>query len=728
MMNLLRILTVALLAATWSFATESNDVTEANIAKVTATLLEKSHFAGDRRNNDVSSKFLQRYLDILDPAHLYFLESDVKEFEPYKKDLEELTLKEGDISPARKIFDRYLERLAQRVNFAKAALTNETFTFTGHDELLTNRDKQPPPKDLDAAKKLWHDYLRYEYLQEKLGKTKPAEIAKTLTKRYDRTLRSMKQFTEDQVFEVYLTALAHVYDPHSDYLGPRQLEDFSISMSLSLFGIGAVLQSDDGYCKIAELMPGGPAANSKLLKPGDRIVAVAQEGKEPEDIIEMPLIKAVPLIRGPKGSKVTLTIIPADAADSSVRKTITLVRDEIKLADQEAKARIVDLPTTAGKTLRLGVIDLPSFYQGDKKHDKEMSSASVDVAKLIEKLKKENVKGIILDLRRNGGGSLDEAIKLTGLFIEYGPVVQTKDATGHVNIARDPDPEVLYDGPLVVLTSRLSASASEILAGALQDYGRAIIVGDTSTFGKGTVQSMIPLENVMQRFGLDGGEKPGALKLTISKFYRPSGSSTQLKGVIPDVILPSPLSHLKVGESEMPDSLPWDTIHSSYYENLNRVAPYLDTLRKDSTSRMATNEEFVWLNDDIARLQKQLDHPVVSLNEKERIKEKDDQEARDKSRQAEREKHPAPTQTQYEITLKNASLPGLPAPMAFTNSVSTNLVSSVSTNAEDKPPAADITMEEAKQILADYIRLLGTGTNAPALPAGSVATVPSTIQ
>jgi carboxyl-terminal processing protease len=724
MTYVLRIIIIAALLSSWASADETNSPAEANIAKVTATLLEKSHFAAGRAHQDLSAKFLTRYLEMLDPARLYFLESDIQEFAPYEKSLEDLTLKDGDINPSKKIFQRYIERLEQRVNYAKAALTNETFTFTGQEELLVNREKAPRPKDLADAQKLWRDYLRHEYLSEKLGKTKPDEISKTLTKRYDRTLRTMKQLTDDQVFEVYLTALAHVFDPHSDYLGPRQLEDFAISMSLSLFGIGAVLQSDDGYCKIAELMPGGPAAKSKLLKPGDRIITVQQEGKEPEDIIEMPLTKAVPLIRGPKGTKVTLTIIPADAADTSVRKTITLVRDEIKIEDQEAKARMFDTPIGGNKTLRLGVIELPSFYQGEKKRGKESSSATADVAKLIEKLKKENVQGIILDLRRNAGGSLDESIRLTGLFIEYGPVVQTKDSNGKVTVSRDPDPDVLYDGPLVVLTSRLSASASEILAGAIQDYGRGIIIGDTSTFGKGTVQSMIPLDNIMGRFGLDGGEKPGALKLTISKFYRPSGSSTQLKGVVPDLVLPSALSHLKIGESEMTDSLPWDTILPSYYETINRVTPYLPLLQSNSLARVNTDQEFSWLQDDINRLRKQLDHPVVSLNEQVRIKERDEQEARDKQRQDIRAKRPAPAWTQYDITLKNLTTPGLPAPTPFTNSIPTNATASVtSTNgaAADKAPALDIALEEAKRILADYILLLG----GQPLPHPNLATAPT---
>jgi carboxyl-terminal processing protease len=314
-----------------------------------------------------------------------------------------------------------------------------------------------------------------------------------LTHRYERILFAAQQRKDDQILEVYLSALAHAYDPHSDYMGRRQSEDFGIAMNLSLVGIGASLQSDDGYCKIRELIPGGPAARSKLLKVGDRIVAVAEDGKEPIDLVDMPLVEAVGLIRGAKGTVVRLTVIPADSGDSSARKTIRLVRDKIHLEDQEAKARLVEVPGQGGRVAHLGVIDLPAFYSGSGgEHESAQRGATADVAKLVKKLKQEKVQGIILDLRRNGGGSLEEAIALTGLFIKRGPVVQTKDPGGDIQVNYDPDPSILYDGPLVVLTSRLSASASEILAGALQDYGRALVVGDESTFGKGTVQSMVP--------------------------------------------------------------------------------------------------------------------------------------------------------------------------------------------------------------------------------------------
>lgn len=707
-------MSAALLQPVWLVAAETA-AEEANIAKVTASLLEQSHFAAHRYDGDLSAKFLDRYLDSLDGTHSLFLESDVAEFGPYRSDLEQLTLKEGDISPAQKIFTRYLERLEQRATYVTNVLAREQFEFAGHDTYSLDRRHAPRPRDLAAAEQLWHQQLRYEYLQEKLSKKKPAEIVTTLTKRYERTLRMMKQYGGDQVFETYLNALAHVYDPHSDYLGRRQLEEFDIAMRLSLFGIGAQLQYDDGYCKIRELLPGGPALAGGLIKPGDRIVAVAQDGKEPVDIIEMPLADAVQLIRGPKGTKVTLTLIPADAADSSVRKTVTLVRDEIRLEKQEAQARIVDWPVRRGETLRLGVIDLPSFYVGEKTTDGGHTDATSDVIKLIKKLKAEGIQGLILDLRPNGGGSLDEAIRLSGLFIKSGPIVQTKDSDGDVSVSRDPDPSELYDGPMVVLTSRASASASEILAGALQDYGRAVIVGDTSTFGKGTVQNMILLGPLMRRFGLDGGDNPGALKLTIREFYRPGGSSTQLKGVASDIVLPSPLSVLKIGEGEMDDCLPWDKVAAAKYDKLDLVSPYLAELRARSARRVAHNEDFIWLREDIVRAKQRFDQPVM-LNETLRRREIAQQEGREKVREHARAHRRPSEEVQYEITLQDVSQPGLPAPM---NVVATNASVTVTNHPmdnlaladpfaddKDKDPTADITLEETKRILANYIELM----------------------
>ena len=699
--------------------TPTTDSDEGNIARVIARVLANSAYSGHSETKEVSGKFLDRYLDMLDANRIYFLESDIEEFKPYRFDLEALTFKRGDTRPAHVIFDRFLQRLDQRVAYTQELLKTNVFDFTGQDTYQWDRRHAARPRDLAEAKQVWRQNLRYDYLQEKLSDKKPEEIVKTLSRRYERSIGAMRKWKADEVLEIYLTALAHAYDPHSDYMGRRQAEDFSIAMNLSLVGVGATLQSDDGYCKIRELLPGGPAARSKLLKVGDRIVAVAQDRKEPVDIVDMPLTEAVGLIRGAKGTVVRLTIIPAGSADSSVRKTISLVRDEIKLEDQEAKARIVDVKGGNGQVSRLGIIDLPSFYSGmeNGKHSGQRSS-SADVARLIERLKREKVRGIILDLRRNGGGSLEEAISMTGLFFKSGPVVQTKDASGGVHVDYDPDPAVLYDGPLVLLTSRLSASASEILAAALQDYGRALVVGDPATFGKGTVQSMMPLADVMRRFGVPVEADPGALKLTIRKFYRPNGGSTQLKGVESDIVLPSPTAALKVGEAEMPDPLPWDQVPPARHSELGRVAPCVPALRNASAKRIAASKDFTWLHEDSDRMKAQIDRPVVSLNEKERRQEKAEIKARAEVRKKERASRQALPETQYEITLKNADQPDLPKPLPAVKhppvaESQEDDPESPDLAQDDKAPAADSTLQEAEHILLDYVGLLAAGTNNP---------------
>jgi carboxyl-terminal processing protease len=692
---------------------------EAKVAATTARLLQKSSYAGHQDTETISGKFVDRYLDMLDGNRIYFLQSDIEEFAPYHTNLEAMVIRNGDTRPAHEIFNRFLQRLEQRVAYNKELLATNAFDFTGRDSYRWDRHDAPRPRDLAEAKELWRQNLRYDYLQEKLNDRKPEDIVKSLSRRYERILHETQQWKEDQVLELYLTALAHAYDPHSDYMGARQSQDFSIAMNLSLVGIGASLQADDGCCKIRELIPGGPAARSKLLKVGDRIVAVAQDGKEPVDIVDMPLQEAVGLIRGAKGTVVRLTVVPANSPDSSARKTISLVRDQIHLEDQEAKAQLVEVPGQGGRVSRLGIIDLPSFYSGSESDNgSAQKSASADVAKLLHKLKLENVQGIILDLRRNGGGSLQEAISLTGLFIKRGPVVQTRSVDGEVHVESERGTRELYDGPLVVLTSRLSASASEILAGALQDYGRALIVGDAATFGKGTVQSLVPLSDLMERFGLPVHSKtdPGVLKLTIRKFYRPDGSSTQLKGVLSDIVLPSPTGVLKQGEAEMPDPLPWDSVTPAQHAEFDRVAHWLPALREASARRVAASQDFTWLREDDDRIQAQLTNPVVSLNESVRRQEKAENEARAEARKKERAARLAPLETRYEIALKNADQSGLPKPLSAT--AHSTIVAQVLVQSDlpeqglvGKDLASDSILEETQHILLDYIALLNASSN-----------------
>jgi carboxyl-terminal processing protease len=807
------------------------------IASATAYMLTNYHYLKKPFDETVSSQFLDRYLETLDPQHMHFTQADLAEFEPYRTNLNRLTIPgrhPGDTRPACEIFNRFMERLQQRTAYMDDLLQHEKFTFDKDERILINRKHEPYPANLEEAKKLWRERLRFEYLQELLGKIggrkknlaaamknnlpkeatnalaqstapwkagplnpalaasparpdtrraqaikspkggeqKPApptgagergakaepatvapappsaaastvppkktddeEIVDTLLHRYHRTLRFFTEWNNEDVLQCYLTALAHVYDPHSDYLGRAQLEQFSISMNLSLFGIGAELVSEDGYCKIRRLLPGGPAIKSKLIKEGDRIVAVAQSNQPPVDVVEMSLNKAVQLIRGPKGTEVHLTLIPA-GADASTRTVVTLVRDEIPLEEQAAKARVIELPQNRdGAPLRLGVIELPSFYAtfdtSGSKDKPEPKSTTADVAKLLDKLKQEKVAGVILDLRANGGGSLEEAIKLTGLFIKSGPVVEVREANGNEQDANDPDPSVRYEGPLIVLTSRHSASASEILAGALQDYGRALIVGDASTHGKGTVQSVNNLRALIRVADRAPTNDPGALKLTIKEFFRPSGMSTQLKGVIPDIVLPSVANESKeIGESAFDNPLPCDRIASRKFDHFNLVEPYLTELRRRSAERVAADKEYAYVREDIELFKQRQADKTISLNERQRLREQEDNELRQKARDRERLSRPEPTEKVYEITLKQADLPGLPPPVARTNAALARLSghpvaspSGTMTNSAaaalggeksdeeeaEKPPPTDAPLLEAEHILVDYLSLLPKG-------------------
>jgi carboxyl-terminal processing protease len=740
---------------------------DGQIAYVAALILQRHHYTKQPFDDTVSSKFLDRYIEAYDPQHLHFTQDDLAEFERYRTNLGRLTLNlrhAADTRPAFEIFNRFIERLQQRVAYSDELLQNEEFKFDTDERITINRHEMPYPKDLNEARQLWRERLRYDYLQEKLGKedarkkraaahttenqpsaetkadskpkTDAEDIVDTLKHRYHRNVHTFAEWNHDDVLQVYLTTLARVYDPHSDYMGHAQLDSFAITMNLSLFGIGAELGTEDGYCVIRRLLPGGPAEKSKKIAVNDRIVAVAQSNQPPTDIVEMNLNKAVQLIRGPKGTEVRLTIIPA-GENASTRNVIPMIRDEIKLEDQAAKSKLIEWPDSNGGNVRLGVIDLASFYAtfdaSNSKDKPEPKSTTADVARLLTKLKQEHVDGVILDLRRNGGGSLEEAIHLTGLFIKQGPVVQVRDSEGAIEEDDDNDPSVLYDGPLIVLTSRFTASASEILAGALQDYGRAIIVGDRSTHGKGTVQSVNKLGMYLNLTGDWATNDPGALKLTIKKFYRASGASTQLQGVTPDIILPSVANESKdIGESALENPLAADAIKSAKYEHLNLVEPYLGELRQHSEQRVASEREFDYVREDIDLFRKQQADKTISLNAQVRLKEKEEADARDKARKKERLTRKVPPEKAYEITLKQAVLPGLPPPIEKTNNVaagsspralpamggaSTNSASvtpkalragEVAGDEEEDVKAADIdaTLVEAEHILVDYLGVL----------------------
>jgi len=710
----LGVLALTLAAGLSSRARQATDITEGSIAKLAARILEQSQYSHHPLDDEIATKFLDRYLEELDGQHLIFFQSDLEEFASYRTTLDEL-IKAGNTTPAHVIYDRFLHRLQQRVTYATESLRSDSFDFTGNDRYTVERRDLLPPKDLDEAVQLWRQRLRYEYLQEKLNNKKPDEIVRTLSKRYSSLLRAAREAGNDDVIELYLTALANAYDPHSDYLGRAEYESLAIEMRLSLFGIGAELTSENGYPKIGRILP-GPAARSRQLKPGDRIISVAQNGKEPLDVVDMPISKVADMIRGPKGTQVRLTVIPADATDPSVRKTVALTREEIKLEDKEAKARIIEMPDEKGRALRLGVLDLPSFYEDmDGRKTLHHKSTTEDVAKLLKKLKRENISGLILDLRQNGGGSLDEAINLTGLFIKKGPVVQVKDSAGKITVGSDKNSSALYDGPLIVLTSRFSASASEILAGALQDYERALIVGDSSTFGKGTVQSVLELAPLMKRLALATDYNPGGLLVTVQKFYRPGGSSTQLRGVGSDIVLPSLSGIAEVGEASLFNPLPWDQIRGAKFEKWHVVRPYVEALRQRSAQRVASDQEFAYLREDIDRLKKSLAEKSVSLNEAQRREQIQEAKARLVSRRAARQKQIAPNWRVFDLTLENLDQPSLPSPVGRTNPASAEMRHLLGANddsnllsnefSDGMIPTVDIVLEETERILADYVAL-----------------------
>ncbi|MBM3459152.1 MAG: tail-specific protease, partial [Armatimonadetes bacterium] len=486
-------------------------------------------------------------------------------------------------------------------------------------------------------------------------------------------------------------------------------DDFDISMKLSLFGIGALLSSEDGYCKIVELTPGGPALLSGKLKPGDRIVGVAQGDTEFVDVIEMKLNKIVEMIRGAKGTTVRLKVIPAGSPDTSTTKVVSLVRAEVKLEEQEAKAKVFDTTGTDGKRQRLGVIELPSFYESPAQPGRPGKSATEDVRRLIGKLKTEGCEGLVLDLRRNGGGSLQEAIRLSGLFIRKGPVVQVRSSDGRESEDDDPDAGIAYDGPLVVLTSRMSASASEILAGCLQDYDRAVVVGDVSTHGKGTVQTLLGLQELMERSGIRLKRNPGAIKVTIQKFYRPSGASTQLEGVKPDIILPSLSTHLDIGEKALDNPLAWDTIPSSQFEKFHLIQSRLPELRKRSEARVGADPDFRWVREEAERLQKLRARKSVSLNEAQRLQEKKEIAERQAARVTDLKNRPETKDVVRPLALKQVDTPGLPAPVKDVPKAPRPRPGSPAPDEDDAEAAQvnapDFTLNEARRILLDLVSL-----------------------
>jgi len=684
-------------------------------------LLEEGHYTRQKLNEEVSRKFLQTYLEMLDFSHLFFTQKDVDELTAKYGTSMAGDVLLGNLKPAFDIYALYTKRVDDRVAKIKELL-KQPIDFKSNATVELSRQKSSWPKDEAEADQLWRGRISNELLQEHLSEHPIEPPAQLVARRYDRLARNIHEEDKDEQMKLYLDALAQAYDPHSEYLSKADMKNFSINMGLSLVGIGAMLRSEDGYAKIESLVPGGPAQSDGRLKVGDRISAVAQGPADYVDVREMRLDKVVEMIRGKKGTHVRLLVIPSDATDPSRRKNVELVRDEIKLKDQEARADIIIRKDENGDPIKLGWLTLPSFYADMDKHQK---STTRDVLALLKRLKKENIAGLVIDLRRNGGGSLEEALSLTGLFLKSGPIVQTKDYNGSIRVSANPDPGIAYSGPMVVLTSRQSASASEIFAAALQDYGRAVIVGDKNTFGKGTVQTILPIGRFASLLG-SRSDEDGALKLTIQKFYRVAGGSTQLHGVASDVVLPSLSDLPEFGEGALKNALPYDEVAKARYTKWSDShSLFIDQLGRRSEERIKNDPEFHYVMEDIGRLRHKLDENRISLNEDQRKKELQEDKLRKETRSKDRLARNQEEPRIYRVTLDTVDKPNLQlimypgklaeakkngtAPKVDPDAASdadTDLISGTASADDDtKTPAIDPERDEALNILADLVDL-----------------------
>jgi carboxyl-terminal processing protease len=690
------------------------------VAMSVGRLLEEGHYTRQKLNEEVSNKFLQTYLELLDFSHLFFTQKDVDELNAKYGSSMAGDVLLGTLKPAYEIYALYTKRVDERVAKVKELL-KQPIDFKSNATVELSRQKSPWPKDEAEADELWRGRIANELLQEHLSEHPIEPAPQLVARRYDRLARNVHEQDKDEQIKLFLDALAQAYDPHSEYLSKADMKNFSINMGLSLVGIGAMLRSEDGYAKIESLVVGGPAQVDGRLKVGDRITAVAQGPAEFVDVREMRLDKVVEMIRGKKGTRVRLLVIPSDATDPSRRKNVELVRDEIKLKDQEARADIIIKKDENGDPIKLGWLTLPSFYADMDKHQK---STTRDVLALLKRLKKENIAGLVVDLRRNGGGSLEEALSLTGLFLKSGPIVQTKDYNGYIRISSDPDSGIAYTGPLVVLTSRQSASASEIFAAALQDYGRAVIVGDKNTFGKGTVQTILPIGRFASLLGSHNDED-GALKLTIQKFYRVAGGSTQLHGVASDIVLPSLSDLPEFGEGALKNALPYDEAAKAKYTKWSDShSLFVDQLRRRSEERVKNDPEFHYVMDDMDRLRHKIDENRISLNEDLRKKELQDDKLRKETRSKERLARNGEEPQIYRVTLDTVDKPNLQLVMypgklaeAKKNGVSpkvdpeaasdadSDLTAGADTQGDTKEPVIDPERDETLNILTDLVAL-----------------------
>ena len=672
-------------------------------ARTLIKLLEEVHYNRDAVTASSYAEVIPDYLTTLDGQRLFFLETDKAGFvERYKPDSLYWTLTSmGKIDAAFAIFTVYQKRVTDRVDWIQQALKG-AFDLTTNDSYLIDRSKAAWPSSLVDADRLWHQRLRFELIKEVLNKKTLDEAKKNVGKRYARLLKNMGDMESSDISEMFLGCITRLYDPHSTYFSADTYEDFGIQMRLQLVGIGALLSIEDDQCVIKDVIPGGPADLDKQIKANDKIISVAQDGGDPVEVIGMKLRKIVDMIRGAKATRVHLLIEPADGAASVTRKQIVITRDVVNLDSSRAHGAIFEVPDAQGKLISLGVITLPTFYGPDMSGEgKAQNSATKDIEDILTRMKAAHIQGLVLDLRRNGGGLLSEAISLTGLFIKNGPVVQVRSYSGEIKVDDDEDPSIAYDGPLAVLVSRFSASASEIVAGALQNYGRAVIVGDSSTHGKGSVQTVLELRNLVPQLAR-GGAKSGATKLTVQKFYLPNGASTQLMGVVPDVILPSVDDFLPIGESDLPHALAWDHIASSRCNGHPLAPAQLTPLVGASAQRQSHLPEFAYQRQAIEWFKTRQAQKTASLNLDQRQLEKEADEAFKKAMKTERKQLASADYKFAEVLL---APPAPPRPKsAKKDDDATTEDDEPEADENERYPAADIPLREALRVVQDLIK------------------------
>ncbi|MGH8853160.1 MAG: carboxy terminal-processing peptidase [Telluria sp.] len=675
-------------------------------------VLGRYHYKAVPLDDAMSHKIFDNFFESLDSEKLYFVQADVDQFAPMRTKMDDAINNENLTVPFA-IYNLYQQRFTERMNYARQLLKTKA-DFTLEESIELDREKSPWAKTEDEVRDLWRKRVKNDWLRLKLAGKEEKAIRETLDKRYENYIARIRKLNNEDVFQMFMNAYATSIEPHTNYLGPRSADNFDIAMRLSLEGIGAVLQSRDEYTIIREIVPGSPAALTGKLKVGDRIVGVAQGNAPFTDVLGWRIDDVVQLVRGEKGSTVRLDVLPGDAGPDAKHVTVSIVRKKISMEEQAAKKSIIEVKEGAVKR-RVGVISLPTFYldfEARRRGDKDFRSATRDVARILAELKKEKVDNVLIDLRNNGGGSLTEAIELTGLFIDKGPVVQQRDAQGRIDVEQDLQAGLSWDGPMGVLINRGSASASEIFAAAIQDYGRGLVIGEPS-FGKGTVQTLIDLD----RFSPGEKVRYGELKMTIAQFFRINGGTTQLRGVTPDIKLPQLSDMDSFGESSYDNALPWVAIKPANYAAAGDLKELIAPLQKRHEARIAKDKEFQFLQEDIAEVLKVRKENAISLNEAVRRKERDSQEARAKLREARlaggsvsdepasRGKAAAPTKPAKAV----AAVRGAPRQDDGLQFDERDLHAELAAEKAAKD-AKDILLQEAANILADEVGMLRTDT------------------